>query len=213
MSTALVLFSGGKDSTVVLTWAKAHYDNVIALAYEVPYRPTGEARAAEHIARCLKIPLKRIPLDFLSDLASEPDVIHPGSRQTVGAYVPHRNLVFHSLACHLASRWSCTAVVAGHILSDAQAYADASNAFLVSLYALANDAADIEHVDALRSGVPSTPLVLELPLMGLTDSEVIALGRELKAPLADSWSCLEDGAAPCESCVSCIDRRRAFASQ
>lgn len=209
MTGALVLFSGGKDSTVALTWASATYPVVQALSYDVPYRPRGELQASINVARHLSVPLVRVALPFLTDLASRQE--HRRARQTAEAYVPHRNLVFHSIACHLAEANACHTVVAGHIQSDSVAYSDSSGQYLRSIYRLANAGFDLQHVPASSTRDGSGRIDLDLPLAGLDDVGVIRLGRTLRAPLELSWSCLEEGDRPCGACVSCQDRASAFA--
>ncbi len=206
MKSALVLFSGGKDSTVALSWTLSHHENVVALSYDVPYRPRREVEAANAIADLLGVRLESVALPFMRDVATL--TRSAGPRQTGAAYVPVRNLVFHAIAYHLAQQWSMDVVVAGHIKSDYRAYADASPAYLRSIYDLATRGSDNAYLDeALDNADGSVRLVL--PLIDLSDDQVMDLGRRLAAPVDLSWSCLEDGAKPCGVCVSCQDRNAA----
>jgi 7-cyano-7-deazaguanine synthase len=202
MNSAFVLFSGGKDSTVSLAWAAEKFARVVALEFEVPHRPAGESRAAQRIAAEMGLELRTVPLPFLSDVASLGRSTDAAARQTAGAYVPARNLIFHSVAFHLAQCSTVATVVAGHIASDGSAYRDATSIYLRRIYRLAADGTDC-------FGTLSSP-ELALPLDGLSDGQVIALGRQLNAPLHLSWSCLQAGSEPCGSCVSCRDRQLAF---
>jgi len=204
---ALVLFSGGKDSTVALTWAVSQHERVVAASFAVPYRPRREAAAASAVADALNVPLETVPMPFLHDVGSL--VTSRVARQTATAYVPVRNLVFHAVACHLAQVWSLDVVVAGHITSDATAYADASADYLQAIYLLAASGSDNDYLNDLHEA--ANPVRLILPLMGLTDERVVALGARLGAPLDLSWSCLEDRPSPCGVCVSCRDREAALA--
>jgi 7-cyano-7-deazaguanine synthase len=207
MTKALMLFSGGKDSTVALTWALSHHDDVVALSYDVPYRPRREAEAASAIARLLAVRLESVSLPFMRDVATITCSTQP--RQTTAAYVPVRNLVFHAIACHLAQQWSMDVVIAGHIKSDSNAYSDASSEYLNNIYDLAAQGSDDNYLsEAPRSSSGAVQLIL--PLAGLDDGQVMELGRSLAAPVRLSWSCLEDGQVPCGRCVSCRDRHAAL---
>ena len=205
MSRALVLFSGGKDSTVALKWTQGQFDEVIALAFHPPFRPRGEVAAADRIADLLSVRLRTVPLGFLMDVATAREESSP--RQTAGAFVPVRNLIFHSIGYHLAACWRCESIVAGHVQSDVKAYADASEDYLRDVNGLA-------HRGRAKDYSPDwNHISLELPLSSLSDTQVARLGRRLQAPLELSWSCLEDGEHPCGSCVSCRDREAALAGE
>lgn len=205
MTRALTMFSGGKDSTVALAWAARTYDEVHGLSFDVPYRPLGEKRAANAIAVSLGICLKEVALPFMRDVASVTKNSVP--QETASAYVPYRNLIFHSIGCHVARLQGCGVVVAGHIASDGTAYADARVDYLAQIYELVRRAG-ID--DGFLWDPNDVDIELRLPLAGMSDREVIELGRQINAPLDLSWSCLEDGEAPCGECVSCRDRTKAF---
>lgn len=200
MTDAICLFSGGKDSTVVLSWARHNFDTTVALSYEYPSRPIQETEAARRIASLLEVEHVEISLPFLSTVGEFMSM--QGPPQTEAAYIPMRNLVFHSIALNLAETRRVSVIVAGHIKSDGNAYEDASQAYLEAFYELAN-----RGTYAFGSG-SAARIRLETPLITLQDDEVIQLGRELGAPLGESWSCLVDGSEPCGQCVSCRDRNR-----
>ena len=202
MSSALCMFSGGKDSTVALAWTLNQFDRTTALSFNYAARPGGESRAAARILQHYSVQLIEVDLPFVTTVAEMKAEERPA--QTAGAYAPMRNLVFHSVALCVAEARAYDAVVAGHVKSDSKAYVDASQAYLTDLYRLAHRGRY-----AFREEGPSV-VRLEIPLIKLEDREVIALGKRLRAPLHLSWSCLGNQAEPCGMCISCKDRRNAL---
>jgi 7-cyano-7-deazaguanine synthase len=200
---AICLFSGGKDSTVALVWAIGRYSEVIALSFDYPTRPTLERAASRDIANRLGVKHVEIDLPFLA-VASEIARLGAGPPQTEAAYSPMRNLIFHSIALAVAEQHRAGAVVAGHIHSDGTAYRDATSEYLERIYSIANSGT------YPFGGQPAAHIYLSLPVIDEADAQIIALGRELGAPLELSWSCLVDGTEPCGQCVSCKDRSNAL---
>lgn len=123
MKRAIVLFSGGIDSTVALWWARSRYD-VTALSFDGAGRPRGEIRACMSLARRAGVPHVRVDLPFLR---TRPD-----------GYVPGRNLAFHAAALSIAEQQGAKAVIAGHNRSDASHYPDAREPFFRKLAAMAD---------------------------------------------------------------------------
>ena len=118
LTRAVVLVSGGIDSAVALGWARRRY-RPIALSFDVPGRPRGEARACEAVLAAAGVPHHRVSLPFL--------------RSRADGWIAGRNLVFHAVASSLASRWRVRTVVAGHNASDARHFLDARPAFFSGL--------------------------------------------------------------------------------
>lgn len=189
---ALVLLSGGLDSAVALWWSKREGHQTVALAYAYPGRPKEEARAARDLADHAGVRLDEVPLPF---------VVEPEGGRFAGAprgYIPGRNALFYAAAAHRAEVAGFDLIVGGHNADDARRFPDASPAYFARLGALL--------ADGLWLPRDARAPRLVMPLAALTKREVAALGRELGAPLALSWSCYEDGEAPCGTCPSCTDR-------
>jgi 7-cyano-7-deazaguanine synthase len=177
MTKAVVLVSGGIDSAVALAWAKERFQ-VTALSCEVAGRPRREVRACAAVTRKAQAPLIRVRTPFLRPRSS--------------GYVPARNLVFHAIALSIAEELGAEAVVAGHNLSDAASFDDATPSYF-------------RRIESLGRGIR-----ILLPFARYTDADVIALGARLGVPLGLTWSCYRDGARPCRRCSACRGRIESF---
>lgn len=189
---ALVLLSGGLDSAVALWWALREGHDVVALSFRYPGRPLREARAARDLAARAGVRLVEADVPFLR----EPE--GGRFRDAPRGYVPARNAVFYAAAAYHAEVLDRDAVVGGHNADDAARFPDASPAFFARLEALLGD--------GLWTPPGARAPRLVMPLSRLTKRQVVALGRELRAPLGLAWSCYEDGDAPCAACPSCVER-------
>lgn len=189
---ALVLLSGGLDSAVALWWTLREGHDVVALSFRYPGRPAREVHAARELAERAGVRLVEAEMPFLR----EPE----GGRFAAAprGYVPARNATFYAAAAYHAEVLDREAIVGGHNADDAARFPDASAGFFARLEAILSDG--LWSLD----GSPGPRLVM--PLSGLTKLQVVALGRELRVPLALAWSCYEDGEAPCGACPSCVER-------
>ena len=215
---ALVLFSGGVDSTTCLGIAVKKYgaEEVLALSVFYGQKHSRELEAAEKIAAHYGVQLKKLDLALIfadsdcSLLAGSGKEIPMESyseqlRETGGApvstYVPFRNGLFLSSAASIALSHGCEVIYYGAHSDDAagNAYPDCSSDF--------NDA--INRAIYLGSGCQ---LRVEAPFIGLTKAQVVKKGLELNVPYELTWSCYEGGDKPCGKCGTCIDRAAAFAA-
>ncbi len=205
MRRALVLTSGGLDSTVALWWARREGYDVAPLTFHYPGRPRGEKRATREIVALAGLEAIEAELPFLHE-ASDADAARRQSRfrGAPPGYIPARNALFYAAACYHANVLGCEAVVGGHNAEDAARFPDASRRFFADLESL------------LHRGLWTAPGVpaprLEMPLLGLDRAGVLALGAELKAPIDATWSCYEDGEGPCGVCPACLQRGPASAT-
>ncbi|MEA3199016.1 MAG: 7-cyano-7-deazaguanine synthase [Thermoplasmata archaeon] len=199
MRRALVLVSGGLDSTVALWWARQACSEVVPLTFHYPGRPRGEKKATREIAALAGLKPIEAELPFLHE-AADVDASRKQARFAAAppGYIPARNALFYAAACYQASVLGCEMVVGGHNAEDAARFPDASRAFFADLQAL------------LHRGLWSGPGVpaprLEMPLIGLDRDGVVTLGVGLGAPIDATWSCYEDGEGPCGACPACVRR-------
>jgi 7-cyano-7-deazaguanine synthase len=197
---ALVLFSGGVDSTVALWWAQAEGFDTAALTFQYPGRPRGEENAARVLLRAAGNP-RRIVLD-LPFLRESDSPAHPPG------YVPARNPLFYAIAFHVAASEGIEAIVGGHNAEDGERFPDAHRAFLDELGRVL--AGGLARGVARGTGPRDAPY-LTFPLVALSKREVVARGKRLGAPVEQAWSCYEDLDEPCGQCPACKSLPAAFA--
>lgn len=213
---ALVLFSGGLDSSVCLGLAVKEYGagEVLALSIYYGQKHKKEIEASEKVAAYYGV--KRITLDLgeifkdsscsLLEGAAE-NIPHEDYAEQlaktdgspVSTYVPFRNGLFLSSAASIALSHNCEVIYYGAHADDAcgKAYPDTSiefnNAISESIY--------IGSGKALR---------IVAPFIDSFKSSVVAKGAELGVPFELTWSCYEGREKACGICGTCRDRKRAF---
>lgn len=213
---ALVLFSGGVDSTICLGMAIEKYgvENVCALSVSYGQKHTKEIEASDKIAAYYGV--EHIYLDLAKifeysdcSLLSHSDAEIPEESyasqlektdgKPVSTYVPFRNGLFLSSAASIAISKGCDVIYYGAHSDDAagNAYPDCSDAFNNAM----SDAIYIGSGEQLR---------IEAPFVKWTKADVVKKGLELKVPYEYTWSCYEGGDKPCGKCGTCIDRAKAF---
>ncbi|MCI6497624.1 7-cyano-7-deazaguanine synthase QueC [Lachnospiraceae bacterium HCP1S3_C3] len=213
---ALVLFSGGVDSTTCLGMAIEKYgvENVCALSVSYGQKHTKEIEASDKIAAYYGV--EHIYLDLAKifeysdcSLLSHSDAEIPEESyasqlektdgKPVSTYVPFRNGLFLSSAASIAISKGCDVIYYGAHSDDAagNAYPDCSDAFNNAM----SDAIYIGSGEQLR---------IEAPFVKWTKADVVKKGLELKVPYEYTWSCYEGGDKPCGKCGTCIDRAKAF---
>lgn len=213
---ALVLFSGGVDSTTCLGIAVDKYgaENVIALSVFYGQKHIKEVEAAEKIAAHFGVKLKT--LDLTTIFADSDCSLLNGSSQDipkesyasqlsktngspVSTYVPFRNGLFLASAASIAISNGCGVIYYGAHSDDAagNAYPDCSSDFNES----------ISRAIYIGSG---NQVKIEAPFVNLTKAEVVEIGLKLGVPYELTWSCYEGGDVPCGVCGTCRDRMAAF---
>ena len=214
---ALVLFSGGLDSSTCLAMAVKKYgsENVTALSVFYGQKHKKEIEAAQNIAKFYGVELITLDLGkiFLysdcSLLEGSSNEIPEGSYEEqlketngspVSTYVPFRNGLFLSSAASIALSKNCSVIYYGVHSDDAagNAYPDCSVDF--------NEA--MGRAIYLGSG---NELTIEAPFVSLTKADVVKKGLELGVPYELTWSCYAGSDKPCGKCGTCIDRQKAFA--
>jgi 7-cyano-7-deazaguanine synthase len=212
---AVVLLSGGLDSTTVLAIAQAEGFNVHALSFRYGQRHSVELDAARAIAAKAGVArhvIADIDLRVFggSALTSEIDVPKARSPEEMGAdipvtYVPARNTVFLSFALAFAEVIPADDILLGVNSLDYSGYPDCRPEYIAAFSAMANL--------ATRRGVEGHALRIHTPLIELSKAEIIARGAALGVDYSLTRSCYDPSRAgeACGTCDSCLLRLRGFA--
>ena len=214
---ALVLSSGGVDSTTALGLAvkKFEKENVIALSVSYGQKHTKEIEAAKKVAEFygveqLFMDLSKIfqysncsllqqSTEEIPEESYEKQIEKTKGDKPVSTYVPFRNGLFLSAAASIALSKDCSVIYYGAHADDAAgfAYPDCSPVF--------NKAMN----EAIYEG-SGHQLKIEAPFVNINKANVVKMGLEIGVPYELTWSCYEGHDKPCGKCGTCIDRAAAF---
>lgn len=213
---ALVLCSGGLDSTTLLALAVEKFgnENVYALSISYGQRHEKELKAARDVARYYGVEQRFLDLSAIfSDSScsllahSDQDIpkesyaeqLEQSSTSLVSTYVPFRNGLFLSSAASMALSLECSVLYYGAHHDDwaGNAYPDCSLGFVNAMN------------EAIVLGTGGE-LHMEAPFVQWSKADIVKKGLELNVPYELTWSCYEGGDKPCGVCATCIDRARAF---
>lgn len=205
-TAALVVFSGGQDSTTCLYWAKERFQELYAVTFDYGQRHRIELESAAAIAALAGVPLTVLPIPTLAILGSGSLF---GTTQVTGAigddglpdsFVPGRNLIFLTFAAALAYKLGAAHLVTGVCETDFSGYPDCRRNTMDALAA------------SLNFGMEAN-FVIDTPLMHLTKAETVKLAAACGAmsALALSHTCYNGVFPPCGSCPACELRARGFA--
>lgn len=216
---AIVLLSGGLDSTTCLAIARAEGFEPIALSFDYGQRHRIELDRAAAIARTAAVEhvVARIdPTPFAGsaltdasiDVPKHDDVDEIGAETASGipvTYVPARNAVFLAFALALAEGRGVSDVYIGVNALDYSGYPDCRPAFIEAFEAMANL--------ATRAAIEGERFTVHAPLQHLTKAQIVQRALELGVDLSRTVSCYDvapDG-TPCGRCDACLLRARGFA--
>lgn len=210
---AVVLLSGGLDSTTAAAWAHREGYDLYALSFDYGQRHRRELSSAKAVAKALKVKehkVLKVPVgDFGGSALTDRRIAVPDApkRGKIGAaipatYVPARNTIFLALALGYAEVTGSQAIVIGANALDYSGYPDCRPEYLAAFERLANL--------ATKAGVEGKPLRVLAPLVELSKADIVRLAAEVKAPLKLTWSCYRGGARPCGTCESCVLRQKGF---
>ena len=207
---ALVLLSGGQDSTTCLYWAidRFGHGNVSAVSFDYGQRHRIELDCAAAIADHAGVAHRCLPIDTFTalggdaltdaDIAVEPDV--DDFTGLPNTFVPGRNLIFLTYAAALAWQLGIANLVTGVAQTDYSGYPDCRAETLEALQ------------QALRLGMESD-VEIHAPLMHLSKKETVELARDLGGleAMALTHTCYNGKRPPCGECPACVLRAKGFA--
>ncbi len=205
---ALVVLSGGQDSTTCLYWALREYGagNVTSVTFDYGQRHSIELQCAKEIAAMAGVENTILPIDTLSALGgnaltAEIKIQSELDKKTKlpNTFVPGRNLIFLTYAAAFAYQGDIQALVTGVAETDYSGYPDCREETMRALE------------KAINLGMESE-INIRTPLMHMSKKATVELARELGAldALAYSHTCYEGVQPPCAACPACILRAKGF---
>ncbi|WP_272039186.1 7-cyano-7-deazaguanine synthase QueC [Paenibacillus sp. JJ-100] len=196
---AIVVFSGGQDSTTCLFWAKKHFAEVEVVTFDYGQRHKLEIECAASIAKDLDVQQTVLDMSLLSQLApnaltrSDVEITHEEG-ELPSTFVDGRNMLFLSFAAILAKQKGARHLVTGVCETDFSGYPDCRDSFVKSMNVTLNLSMDY-------------PFVIHTPLMWLDKAETWKMADELGAfdyvrerTLTCYNGVIGDGCGECPAC-------------
>ena len=207
---AIVLFSGGLDSTTTLMIAKSLNFNIIALTINYKQRHISELDASKYILNdhpdirhiIFDVNLSKIGGSALTD--STIDVPDMPSDEIPVTYVPARNTIFLSIAAAYAERFDIADIFIGVNAIDYSGYPDCRPEFITSFEDMINL--------GTKSGATGKKITIHAPLVKMKKHEIILSGVKHGVDYSKTLSCYNpsDGGLACNSCDACHFRKEGF---
>ena len=213
---AIVLSSGGIDSTTAMAIAKSKGKEIYALSFRYGQRHSIELEASRKIARSLgakvhkiiNIDLRQFGGSALTDEINVPkhDTLDEIDEKEIPiTYVPARNTIFLSYAMAWAEVLKATSIYIGVTAVDYSGYPDCRPQFIEAFEKMANL--------ATKTGVTKEAVLkIETPLIHLSKAEIIKTGDELGVDYSLTISCYDPdmNGRSCGMCDSCLHRIKGF---
>ncbi len=209
LDKALVVLSGGQDSTTCLYWALDRFGagNVSAVTFDYGQRHRIEIDCAERVAAAAGVPQTLLPIDTFAALGGDALTDDAIDVQTEiddetglpNTFVPGRNLIFLTFAAAYAWQRGIGNMVTGVAQTDYSGYPDCREETIGSLQ------------ETLRLGMESDVLI-HTPLMHLSKKETVELARDVGAleAMALTHTCYNGQRPPCGVCPACVLRAKGF---
>lgn len=213
MAEAVVLLSGGLDSSTVLALAKERGYDVVALTFDYGQKHKRELSSSRKIARHFKVKEHIIlPLDLgelLRSSLTRESIRVPENRTeeemssgVPSTYVPSRNIIFLSIAASIAESRGLDVVFIAANSVDFSGYPDCTAEFMAAF----QRTLDI----GTKAGREGRGIRVEAPILTKSKGDIVREAVRLKVPLEDTWSCYKGGVKACGRCDSCLLRLRGF---
>jgi 7-cyano-7-deazaguanine synthase len=212
---AVVLLSGGADSSTTLAVARRDGFDIYALTFAYGQRHAAELEAARRVAARFRVAehkVVQIDLRAFGGSALTSDILVPKDREIAEmstgipvTYVPARNTIFLSYALAMAEVIDASDIYIGVNSLDYSGYPDCRPEYIAAFEAMANL--------ATRAGVEGSHLTIHTPLIRLTKAEIVALGTSLDVDFGETSTCYDpdDRGLACGRCDACQLRLKGFA--
>lgn len=203
---ALVVLSGGLDSTTALYWAKSQFEEVEALTFNYGSKHNDiEYSYAKKTCEKLGVKLTRIDLDFINKYFKS-DLLKSGGEIPEGYYneknmkstvVPFRNGIMLSIAAGFAESKDCDVIILGNHSGDHAIYPDCRPEFIEGIKKAIFEGTD-NHI------------MVESPFCNRTKTDIVKIGADLGVDFSLTYSCYKGGEKHCGKCGTCQERKEAF---
>jgi len=207
--TAVVILSGGMDSTLCAYIAKQQGFDIIAVHFNYGQRTENkELISFRKICDDLNVNQKyEIDIPFFTQIGASAltdiniDIPTTGLQEGVPVtYVPFRNGIFLSIASAIAEKHDAQALFIGVVQEDSSGYPDCTNDFISKMQLAIN-----------QGTKDTTKLNIVTPLVDLSKEEIVTQALKLNVPLKHTWSCYKNEEKACGVCDSCRLRLKGFA--
>ena len=213
MKKAIVLLSGGLDSSTALYVAKNEgFDELYALTFEYGQKHDKEIESAKAVARAagvkehkyVSLLLNQWGDCSLTNPAVQIDKGNVNRTDIPATYVPARNMVFLSVAASYADALEISDLFIGVSETDYSGYVDCRESFIKAMEEAVN-------LGTVLGAEKKRRITIHAPFLHMTKADEIRLGIKLGVDFSLTWSCYRGEERPCGTCDSCLLRARAFA--
>ncbi|MCK5862420.1 MAG: 7-cyano-7-deazaguanine synthase QueC, partial [Candidatus Hydrogenedentes bacterium] len=208
---AVVLVSGGIDSTVLLHQLCSEYTRIAALCIHYGQRHKKEMECARFQSNAVQeVSFRSLDMGGLGDFLKEtsslicdgvpvPDLndLSSSDREQPSTYVPNRNMILLSVAAAYAESISASHVFYGAQAQDEYGYWDCTVPFL-------------EGINATLALNRRNAVVVKAPLIHNSKADNVRMGFELGVDFSHTWSCYRGEEKACGTCPTCVERLKAF---
>lgn len=199
---AIVLLSGGLDSTTILYYAHSKGYECNCIIFDYGQKHKKELKSAVKVAKSVNASYSiiKIVLPWSKDVLTNKNKkvpVHKNLPKSIpSTYVPGRNTLFLSYALSFAQSINATKIFIGVNALDFSNYPDCTPEFIKT------------YNRVLKS--LKTKINVKTPLLRLTKAQIIKLGMKLNVPYRDTWTCYNGFRKPCMECDSCKLRAKGF---
>lgn len=204
-SKAVVVYSGGLDSTVTL-YTALQYHEVYPISFYYGQRHARELQMAQEVSRLLHLHHELVDISNIVNLISNSSLTNPSIEVPEGHYsaenmkltvVPNRNAIMLSIAFGYAANIGAESVFCGVHAGDHAIYPDCRPEFIYMFNQMEDTALERE-------------VRLIVPFILSSKADIVTAGSELQVPFSLTYSCYKGGEQHCGRCGTCVERREAF---